>query len=169
MQRNKKSAGKRARRKTAIATKSGPDALQLLRQDHQAVSALFERYDALMKRGTGAQKAEVARKICDGLTIHAAIEEEIFYPTLRRGDPDSASLLDEAEVEHASLKDLVAQIQSGEPGSSLFDAKVKVLGEYVKHHVKEEQSEMFAAARAAGLDLKTLGAHLAERKAALQR
>ncbi len=157
-------------RKRSINTKgTARDALKLLRDDHEVVSALFERYEKLMKRGTDAQKAEVARSICTELSIHATIEEEIFYPALRSQDPEAEALLDEADVEHAGVKALISQLETASPSDELFDAKVKVLGEYVKHHVKEEQNEIFPAARASNLDLKLLGAELAARKSALKR
>ena len=100
------------------------------------------------------------------LTVHAQIEEEIFYPAAQDAikEPD---LVDEATVEHASAKDLIAQIESSEPSDELFDAKVKVLGEYIDHHVKEEESEMFPQVRKAKLDLDALGAQLQERKGEL--
>ncbi len=168
MKRTKESVIK-PKRKPPTATKAAArDAIKLLRDDHEAVSALFERYEKLVKRGTDAQKAEIARKICTELSIHAKLEEEIFYPALREHDPDADALLDEADVEHAGLKALIAQLTTGSPSEDLFDAKVKVLGEYVKHHVKEEQSEIFPAARACKLDLKILGEELAARKSALQ-
>ncbi|MBL8699828.1 MAG: hemerythrin domain-containing protein [Alphaproteobacteria bacterium] len=156
-------------RRKPTKRRPGNGALELLRRDHDAVSALFERYERLAERGAESKKADIARTICAELTVHAAIEEDVFYPALRDHDPDAASLLDEADVEHASLKALIAQIKAGSPGDGHYDARVKVLGEYVKHHVKEEQSEIFAAARASGMDLKALGADLAARKAELKK
>jgi hemerythrin superfamily protein len=168
MQRTNERASGPARKPSTRAEAAAPGARKLLRQDHEAVSALFERYEKLTKRGTDARKGEVARKICSELTVHATIEEEIFYPALREQDPDAEDLLDEADVEHAGMKDLIAQIESSSPSDDHFDAKVKVLGEYVQHHVKEEQNEIFPAARAAALDLKALGEALAARKAELK-
>ena len=98
--------------------------------------------------------------------MHAQIEEEIFYPAAREALP-SDDLLDEAKVEHDSAKGLIAQIESSTPGDELFDAQVTVLGEYVKHHIKEEQNELFPKLRRARMDLKALGQALAERKDAL--
>jgi hemerythrin-like domain-containing protein len=136
------------------------DAIALLKADHANVQAMFERFEKTRQETT---KQELARRICDELTVHATIEEEIFYPEVREeiGDED---LMDEATVEHASAKDLIAQIRRMKAGDELFDAKVTVLGEYIKHHVKEEHTEMFPKARKSGVDLKELGARLADRK-----
>jgi hemerythrin superfamily protein len=124
---------------------------------------MFERFERSRQESV---KEELARKICDELTAHAAVEEEIFYPAVRAeiGDDD---LMDEAVVEHASVKVLIAEIGKGRRGNDMFDAKVTVLGEYVKHHVKEEQNEMFPKARKSGVDLKELGARIQQRKEAL--
>jgi hemerythrin-like domain-containing protein len=98
--------------------------------------------------------------------VHAQIEEEIFYPAAREALKEQ-DLIDEATVEHASAKDLIAQIEQAQAGDELFDAKVIVLGEYIKHHVKEEHNEMFPKLKKTKLDLKALGEQLAERKEAL--
>jgi hemerythrin superfamily protein len=97
------------------------------------------------------------------LTVHATVEEEIFYPAARE-IVEEQDLLDEAEVEHASAKDLIAQIQDMQPEEDLFDAKVKVLGEYIAHHVKEEEKELFPKVRRSKLDLHALGAEMLARK-----
>ena len=140
------------------------DALALLKADHELVEDLFDKFE---KARTDKQKDTLAEQICTELTIHAQIEEEIFYPAVREaiGEED---LMDEADVEHAGAKDLIAQIENSAPGEDQFDAKVTVLGEYIKHHVKEEQSEMFPKVRKADLDLKELGAAMGARKAELQ-
>ena len=131
------------------------------------MSALFAQYE---KTRSSARKQELVRQICQELTVHAQIEEEIFYPALKRALNDT-ELVPEATVEHDSLKYLIAQIEDGTPDGEtdgeMFDAKVKVLSEYVKHHVKEEQGPMFKKARESGLDLKALGAQLQQRKQAL--
>ena len=141
-----------------------PDALALLKADHALVEDLFDKFE---KAKTEKQKATLAEQICTELTIHAQIEEEIFYPAVREaiGEDD---LMDEADVEHAGAKDLIAQIEGSAPGEDHFDAKVTVLGEYIKHHVKEEESEMFPKVRKSDLDLKELGAEMGARKAELQ-
>jgi len=105
----------------------------------------------------------LAARICRELTVHAQIEEEIFYPAAREVLRDE-DLIDEATVEHASAKDLIAQIESSSPGDDLFDAKVKVLGEYINHHVKEEQNELFPKMRQTSLDLTEIGQRMMARK-----
>jgi hemerythrin superfamily protein len=139
------------------------EATAMLRADHRKVSDLFEQYEKA--RATERKKALVT-EICTELTVHAEIEENIFYPAVKQALHDH-ELIPEATVEHASLKELIAQIEDVEPDGEMFDAKVKVLSEYVKHHVKEEQNEMFKKARATSLDMKELGARMAERKAQL--
>lgn len=140
------------------------EATKLLSADHKEVKKLFKEYDKLAKgEGTEEEKQAVAEQICAMLTVHASIEEEIFYPAAREA-MDEPDLLDEAEVEHASAKDLIAQIRGMAPGDELYDAKVKVLGEYVDHHVQEEEKQLFPKLRKAALDLKELGAALQARK-----
>lgn len=145
------------------------DALAVLKADHQAVKKLFASYRKLMQGdGAGdADKQELAARICSELTVHARLEEEIFYPALRRADVD-ADLLAEAEVEHATAKDLIAQIRSGSPDDGHFDARVIVLGEYIDHHVGEEEGEIFRKARSSDLDLDQLGSALEARRPALE-
>ena len=109
------------------------------------------------------EKQALADKICLALTVHTQIEEEIYYPATREAIDDD-DLLDEAEVEHASAKQLIAEIKAMKAVDRLFDAKVTVLGEYIEHHVEEEESEMFPESRDSDLDLKALGEQLAERK-----
>ncbi len=139
------------------------DAVQLLRADHRKVQDLFDQYE---KARGDDRKAELAQEICTELKVHAQIEEEIFYPAAREALKEQ-DLIDEATVEHASAKDLIAQIEQAQAGDELFDAKVIVLGEYIKHHVKEEHNEMFPKLKKTKLDLKALGEQLAERKEAL--
>ncbi|MDQ3058143.1 MAG: hemerythrin domain-containing protein [Pseudomonadota bacterium] len=144
------------------------DACDLLDADHKVVKALFKEFEALTESRSRSptKKRQLADQICQALTVHAAIEEEIFYPAARAAIKDSA-LMNEAMVEHASAKDLIAQIQGMDAGDEMFDARVKVLGEYVDHHVKEERTEMFTKARKTKLDLVKLGEQLAQRKEAL--
>ena len=153
--------------KTSPQTKSGPDAIDLLTADHTAVKALFDRYKKLGDDAYAA-KEELALKICDELTVHTIIEEEIFYPAARETIED-ADLMDEADVEHAGAKELIAQIRQMEPRESHYDAKVTVLGEQIDHHVKEEQGEMFPKVKKSKLDTKALGAEMAARKDELKQ
>lgn len=143
------------------------DACDLLDADHRAVKKMFKEYEELTHsrgRTVGQKKMDMARQICHELIVHAQIEEEIFYPALRAALKDT-DLLAQAEVEHQSAKDLIAQIEGMDEADEMFDAKVKVLGEYVDHHVKEERSEIFPKARSARkLDLMTMREQLMERK-----
>ena len=141
------------------------DAVALLKDDHREVENLFAKYERAS--GDGSKKA-IAEKICTALTIHAMIEEEIFYPACE-GNVDE-SLLDEAYVEHDGAKILIAQIEAGGPDDQFYDAKIKVLQEQIEHHVKEEEQRLeglFSQARKAGLDMDALGRRLAERKSDL--
>ena len=149
-----------------MATRS-KDACDLLDADHRNVRKMFKDYEELIEsrgRNSAQSKMDLARQICMELTVHAQIEEEIFYPAVREAIKDT-DLLDEAEVEHQSAKDLMAQIEAGAEADDMFDAKVKVLGEYVDHHVKEEKNEVFPKARAARkLDLIAMRDELETRK-----
>jgi hemerythrin superfamily protein len=150
--------------KQATSRADKTDAVALLIADHQEVQELFDSYDDLVEaEAADEEKAALAEEICSMLTVHATIEEEIFYPAARE-NIDEQDLLDEAEVEHASAKDLIVQILDMAPGEDLFDAKIKVLGEYIAHHVKEEEDELFPKVKRAKLDLQALGDELAARK-----
>jgi len=145
------------------------DPIALLEADHREVEKMFKEFEKKKEKDRDAAIQLVGR-ICTELTVHAQIEEEIFYPTMREwGGDKMADLLDEAEVEHASAKDLIEQISSMSPDDELYDAKETVLGEYVKHHVKEEEDEMFPKAKKAGVDMEELGRLLAERKRELMQ
>ncbi|MGJ7494055.1 hemerythrin domain-containing protein [Variovorax sp. RT4R15] len=151
----------------ATTPRSQPDACSLLDADHRKVKKMFKDYDELIKSKAASasqKKRDLADEICMELTVHAQIEEEIFYPALRDAIKDT-DLLDEAEVEHATAKDLIAQIRDATDIDDKFDAKVIVLGEYIDHHVKEERGEMFPKARAAkSLDLRAMREQLQMRK-----
>lgn len=136
------------------------EATAILRADHKLVSDLFAEYETAR---TASKKMQLVARICAELSVHAQVEEEIFYPAVKAALKDK-ELVPEATVEHATLKDLIAQIENVQPDGEMFDAKVKVLSEYVKHHVKEEQNEMFPQARATKLDMVELGAQLLSRK-----
>ena len=152
----------------AAKDKGAPDAIEILMTDHREVKALFKEYDKLVKADADAgEKQVVAAQICVMLTAHATAEEELFYPRAREVLGDDEDLVDEADVEHASAKELIAQIEAGSPDDPLYDAKVKVLGEYIDHHVKEEEGEMFPKVRKSDLDLDALGEEIAARKAEL--
>ncbi len=139
------------------------DAIALLKADHEAVSHLFGEYE---KTRSVANKKALVKEICVALTAHAQIEEEIFYPAVRAALKDKL-LVPEATVEYAGVKALIAQLEGQEPDGEMYDAKVKVLSEHVKHHVKEEQTEMFPKAKASSLDMVELGDEMALRKAEL--
>ncbi|MBW3511282.1 hemerythrin domain-containing protein [Janthinobacterium sp. NKUCC06_STL] len=140
------------------------DAIELLTQDHQTVKELFEQYEALSDRSL-VSKRKLALKICEELSKHAMVEEEIFYPAVRDASRSNEDLIDEAVVEHASAKELIAQIVAMAPGEDLYDAKVKVLSEQIDHHVLEEEGEIFPRARDAELDLQAMASQIAARKA----
>ena len=147
-----------------IPTETDPqDAITLLTEDHEHVKSLFEQYEELGERAH-ASKQKLALQICTELTKHATAEEEIFYPAVREASKDNEDIIDEATVEHAAAKDLIAQLLAMDAGDELFDAKVKVLSEQIDHHIKEEESEMFPKARKAKLDLMALGQAIASRK-----
>ena len=140
-----------------------PDAIALLEADHREVDGYFESYE---RAKTPGQKKLLARKLCAALRVHAQVEEELFYPAARKAAKDN-DLLDEAFVEHAGAKVLIAEIEAMQPGMPLYDAKVTVLGEQVRHHVREEEGELFPKMRDSRLDLASLGVAMAARKAEL--
>ena len=138
------------------------DAVALLKADHDNVKAMFERYETLSDRAL-ASKKKLAREICLELLKHTIAEEEIFYSAVRKALADE-DMVDEATVEHACAKDLIAQILSMEPSDDLYDAKVKVLSEQIDHHVEEEEDEMFPKAKKSKLDMLALGEAIQARK-----
>lgn len=141
------------------------DALQLLIHDHKEVKALFKAYDQLVRTdGEDQEKQQLALDICARLTVHVTLEEELLYPVAREVLADDQNLVDEADVEHASVKALIAQIVQAMPGDPLYDAKVKVLGEYIDHHVRDEEDQMFPKLKRSALDLEALGEDMAMRK-----
>lgn len=150
--------------KTA-ATSLAPDpsSIAMLKEDHQAVSKLFKEF----KSATPKRKLEIAREASQALKVHTTIEEEIFYPAIKARIEDG--MVNEAVVEHASAKDLIAQLDGMTGKEELFDAKVIVLSEMIEHHVHEEEAEMFKQAKASGVDLDELGDRMAARKAQLEK
>jgi hypothetical protein len=144
------------------------DAIKLLKADHDEVEALFEQYEK-QKKKNGDQKPDLIDKICAALTVHAQIEEEIFYPACEGKVEED--LLKEAYVEHDGAKVLIAEIMGGEPSDEFYDAKVTVLQEQIEYHVEEEEKRLeglFSQARKAGLDMEALGAQLLARKEELK-
>src|SRR4029453_1155902 len=155
----------RTPRRASSTTETDNEAIAQLTADHARVKKLFGQYNRLVdSEAESSERQELALMICAELTAHATAEEEIFYPAAREA-LDDADLIDEAEVEHASAKDLIAQIQSASPADELFDHKAKVLGEYIRHHVQEEEGEIFPQVRKAKLDTVALGEEIAARKA----
>ena len=128
---------------------------------------LFEQFATLHDDREDDEAAEIAQQICQELTIHATVEEEIFYPEIR-DELDDEDMLDEAEIEHSVAKDLIAQIESMDPSDDKYAARITVLGEYVNHHIEEEQNEMFPKAKKAEIDLETLGKRILSRKEELK-
>jgi hemerythrin-like domain-containing protein len=148
------------------STDAPRDAIALLKQDHRTVSALFEEFE----KADDEEQSAIAQRVCQLLTVHATIEEEILYPAAKEafdGEEEHEDLVNEAEVEHGSAKELIAKIESMSSGDEHFKATVTVLGEYIKHHVKEEENELFPQLKKTELDLKELGGQLADRKFAL--
>ena len=148
------------------------NACDLLDADHLAVKHLFVDYARLAigdPEGSGPRRADLAARICDGLTVHAQIEEELFYPALRAARPDAAPLLDEAAAEHQRIEELVDRVRAARVADDALDALVAELAGAVEQHVKEERDQLFPKARSApSLDLAALGARLRERQQALE-
>lgn len=135
----------------------GQSATDLLRHDHREVERLLKQFESA--GGEDAQR-EIVNTVCTELLVHTQIEEDLFYPAVRQAI-DAQDTMDEAEVEHASVKQLIAELGRMKPGDNLYDAKVMVLSEYVKHHVKEEEDEMFPMVEKSEIDLEALGEELA--------
>ena len=148
----------------ARARTKAPDAIALLKEDHQKVSAQLEQYE---KTRSPAKKQALVSTICLELSIHAIVEEEIFYPAVKAALKDR-ELVPEAIVEHATLKEFIAKVDGKLPDGEMFDAQIQVMSEYVKHHVKEEQTEMFPKARKTRLDMAELAQRILDRKEELK-
>src|SRR3954462_255173 len=145
-----------------MAETKSQDAVALLKEDHRSVEELFEKFEKASGEG---RKQSIAERICLELSVHAQIEEEIFYPACEGKVEED--LLKESYVEHDGAKGLIAEIINGEPSDEFYDSKVKVLQEEIEHHVEEEEKRMeglFAQARKAGLDMDILGEGRAARK-----
>ena len=143
------------------------DAIALLSEDHRKVQKLFKEFEGLGDEDA-ERKAHIVAQACAELSVHSTIEEEVFYPALREA-LEEGDLLDEAEVEHATARELISQLQGMKPGDDLYEAKFTVLGEYVNHHIKEEQQEIFPRAKKTEMDLKALGEELLARKQQCER
>jgi hypothetical protein len=159
-QKSKSGGSKSTARKT---TRTSPnDAIKLLEADHRQVDKWFKEYEATNGAKT---KAKLVDQIITALKVHTQIEEEIFYPVSREFlDSEGEEMVDEAVVEHASAKNLIAEIEAMEVGDDLFDAKVKVLSELIEHHVEEEEKEYFPETRKTEMDMEAVGAQMKARK-----
>ncbi|MFL6697232.1 MAG: hemerythrin domain-containing protein [Vitreoscilla sp.] len=149
----------------AASQESSADALQLLMAEHREVKAMFQQYQKLADAGgKGDERMLLASQICVALTLHTQLEEELLYPAAREVLTRDEDIVDEAYVEHAGAKNLISQLKTMTSDQPLFDAKVKVLGEYIDHHVKEEESQFFPKLRQTPLDLEAMGEQMAQRK-----
>jgi hemerythrin superfamily protein len=149
------------------APRGHDDAISLLLADHREVKAMFKQFEALKESGSSRDKQQLVQRLCAALTIHAQLEEELFYPAVREAIDDD-DLMDEADVEHASAKVLIAQLERSHPDDELYDARVTVLGEQIDHHVKEEETQMFPRAKKA-VDTAALFVSMQARKKELER
>jgi hemerythrin superfamily protein len=152
--------------KKSARSAQAQDAIAMLTADHKRVKTLFSQFDKLKEEGSDEEKSAIVDQICNELKIHTELEEEIFYPAVREAIDDS-DLMDEAIVEHAGAKELIAQLEEASPEDELYDAKVTVLGEQIDHHVKEEEGDMFPKAKKAKVDTEALGARMLKRRMAL--
>ena len=149
----------------ATVQESPKDALQLLMAEHRDVKAMFQAYRKLADAaGRGDERMLLASLICVALTLHTQMEEEILYPAAREVLPRDEDIVDEAYVEHAGARALIAQIKTMTSDQPLYDAKLKVLGEYIDHHIREEETEFFPRLRKTTLDLDAMGEQLAARR-----
>jgi Hemerythrin HHE cation binding domain len=149
------------------ASAHAEDAATLLMEDHRKVRRIFDEFKKL-KSGDVEKKEDLVRTACTELRIHAMLEEEIFYPAVRE-KLDETGLIDEAEVEHAVVKQLIGELEEMTPEEELYDAKFTVLGEYVNHHVAEEEKEIIPQAKKAKVDMQALGKKIQQRRQELQR
>lgn len=150
----------------ALMPVSEADAVELLKADHQRLSELFDAFDKIKSGRANKEKHRIVKQACDELRVHAQLEEELFYPAVRAAVGDD--LMNEAVVEHQTAKDLIAQLDDMTPDDEMYVATFTVLSEYIKHHVNEEENEMFKLARKSEVDMEALGAKMKTRKAALQ-
>lgn len=147
--------------KNASAEKT--DVISLLTEDHKKVKKMFKDFEKMKDSGSADELSELVESICSELTVHAEAEEAIFYPALREA-LDDTDLVDEAEVEHGELKELISRLESMTADDPKYKATVKVLAEYVDHHVKEEEGEIFPRVKKAKMDIDALGEEVANFK-----
>jgi hemerythrin superfamily protein len=145
--------------------KANPDAIELLKEDHAKVKKAFKQFEKMDREDTAAMQ-ELVTTVCEDLKAHTMIEEEIFYPAVR-AELDDDDLMNEAQIEHQSAKELIEQLEGLQPDDPLYVPTFTVLSEYVTHHVKEEEEEMFPEVKKLELDLEALGEQMKERKEAL--
>jgi hemerythrin-like domain-containing protein len=143
------------------------DALAMLKADHDKVKKMFKEFEKLDSDET-EEKAQLVKQVCAELKVHTQLENEIVYPAVREAIDDD-DLMDEALVEHEAAEELISQLEQMQPGDEMYDAKFTVLGEYVNHHIAEEQKEMFPAAKKAKIDLAALGEQMLARKQELMK
>lgn len=148
--------------KTAKGGNKAPNAIELLKEDHASVKKSFKEFEKMDHKDT-ATVQELVSTVCNELKVHTMIEEEIFYPAVREAIDDE-DLMNEAQVEHDSAKELIRQLEGMKADDPLFVANFTVLGEQIEHHVKEEETEMFPEVRKAKLDLDALGEKMMARK-----
>lgn len=144
------------------------NAIELLHQDHEEVQQLFHEFEDIHEQASPEEKLELVERACQALKIHTEIEEKVFYPAVRKALEDKL-MLDEAEVEHKSAKDLIKQLERMDADDDKFDAVFTVLGEYIEHHVLEEEKEMFPQVKKTDLDLDELGQRMLEMKEKLMQ
>lgn len=169
--RNSQNVGQAGSRPTASRTGAGSTArneiIAMLKDDHKQVKKAFRDFEKLDPHEDPASCESLVQQTCSALEVHATLEEELFYPAARACLADE-ELIDEAEVEHTSLKSLIGQLGKMSPGDGKYSATFKVLGEYVKHHIKEEEGEIFPQLSRARLDWEELQAGMIERRSELE-
>jgi hemerythrin-like domain-containing protein len=146
----------------AKSKSKSPDAIALLKQDHDSVKKAFKEFEKLDHEDTATMQ-ELVTQVCNELKVHTMLEEELFYPAVREAIEDE-DIMNEAQVEHDSAKELIGQLEGMKPEDPMYAAIFTVLGEYVQHHIKEEESEMFPQAKKSDLDLMALAEQMSARK-----
>ena len=143
------------------------DAVSMLMDDHKKVQRLFADFEKAHEKEDEEACQQIAEQVCDELEVHTTLEEELFYPAAREALGEDEELIDEAEIEHQSAKDLISELRAMQAADQKFAPTFTVLAEYVRHHVKEEEKEMFPRVKKAKLDVDSLGQEMAARKAQL--